>query len=57
MFPDYMKFLEYYKEVCTSNDGMINIVVHTGIIHMNRRVIHIVVIGVLKKLHWSKYLV
>lgn len=26
MFPDYMKFLEYYKEVCTSNDSMYDII-------------------------------
>lgn len=26
MFPDYMKFLEYYKAVCTPNDSMYDIV-------------------------------
>jgi len=39
MFPDYMKFLEYYKEVCTSNDSMYDIIdiFSIGVLLHNRK--------------------
>ncbi len=39
MFPDYMKFLEYYKEVCTSNDSMYDIIdiLSIGVLLQNRK--------------------
>ncbi len=39
MFPDYMKFLEYYKEVCTPNDSMYDIIdiFSIGVLLRNRK--------------------
>lgn len=39
MFPDYMKFLEYYKEVCSSDDSMYDIIdiLSIGILLENRK--------------------
>ncbi len=39
MFTDYMKFLEYYKEVCTSNDSMYDIIdiLSIGVLLQNRK--------------------
>lgn len=39
MFFDYMKFLEYYKEVCTPNDSMYDIIdiLSIGVLLENRK--------------------
>ena len=39
MFPDYIKFLQHYKEVCTSNDSMYDIIdiFSIGVLLQNRR--------------------
>lgn len=39
MFPDYIKFLKYYKEVCTSNDSMYDIIdiLSIGVLLQNRK--------------------
>lgn len=39
MFFDYMKFLKYYREVCTPNDSMYDIIdiLSTGVLLENRK--------------------